>query len=453
MYRKDVNERSPMRVFEKSMHGGLGKGNVGVVASRAGVGKTALLVQIALDDLLRDRKVLHISHKHAVDHVRAYYDELFHDLAAVSQLDDRGTVQVDVERNRLICSHITQAASTPPSQRGGSPSIGRILDTVNFARDVVHFEPDVIILDGLDLEHAGVEALQALATLAKERSVELWLSTNADVAPAPRSASSADSSSPSSAPDELPAPLDRLRALLDVVVVLASERDVVRLRLLKDHDNPTTADLHLRLDPHSMRIIDEDVPPASERVRNPRRYRLLSGGGKGAEAEFGACAERWGMTEVHYSFEGHTYLARSRGVVTLSESDLKTGDFSLVFVSKRLNRVLSEIPLVRSILQTIWHQINGANQVFVVGTIQPDSTVRGGTGWGAELARLWKKPLFVYDQPKKSWFRWSGSAWELAPMPVITSEGFAGIGTQNLTDDGREAIRDLFLRSFGDPSG
>ncbi len=95
------------------MHGGLGKGNVGVVASRAGVGKTALLVQIALDDLLRDRKVLHISHKHAVDHVRAYYDELFHDLAAVSQLDDRGTVQVDVERNRLICSHTTQAASTP----------------------------------------------------------------------------------------------------------------------------------------------------------------------------------------------------------------------------------------------------------------------------------------------------------------------------------------------------
>ncbi len=31
MYRKEVNERSPMRVFEKSMHGGLGRGNVGIV--------------------------------------------------------------------------------------------------------------------------------------------------------------------------------------------------------------------------------------------------------------------------------------------------------------------------------------------------------------------------------------------------------------------------------------
>jgi hypothetical protein len=439
MYRKDVNERSPMRVFEKSMHGGLGRGNVGVVASRPGVGKTALLVQIALDDLLRDRKVLHISHEHAVDHVRAYYDEIFRDLAATSKLDDPAAVKLDVERNRLLYSHVTQAANGPPSQRGGRSSIANILHAVAFARDVAHFEPDVVILDGFDLHHAGEEALQALSKLASERSVELWLSANVEAAP--------------SKPGELPEPLDRFASELDVVVLLATERGVVRLRLLKDHDSKDIAELHLRLDPHSMRIIDEDVPPPSERARNPRRYRLLSGGGKGAEAEFGACAERWGMTEVNYSFEGHTFLERSRGVVRLAEDDLKKGDFSLVYVSKRLNRVLSEIPLVRSVLQTIWHQINGASQVFVIGVIQADDTVRGGTGWGAELARLWKKPLFVYDQPKKAWFRWSGSAWEIANMPVITSEAFAGIGTQNLSDEGREAIRDLFLRSFGDPSG
>src|SRR6476469_7700094 len=104
MYRKDVNERSPRRVFEKPMHGGLGRGNVGVVAARAGVGKTALLVQIALDDLLRDRKVLHISHEQAVDHVRAYYDEIFHDLASLSRLEAPDEVHLDVERHRLIYS-------------------------------------------------------------------------------------------------------------------------------------------------------------------------------------------------------------------------------------------------------------------------------------------------------------------------------------------------------------
>src|SRR5215470_5936174 len=105
MIRKDVSERSPLRVFEKSMHGGLGRGNVGVVISRAGVGKTAMLVQIALDDLMRDRKVLHISHEHAVDHVRAYYDEIFYEIAHSTKLDEPKSVRFDFERNRLIYSH------------------------------------------------------------------------------------------------------------------------------------------------------------------------------------------------------------------------------------------------------------------------------------------------------------------------------------------------------------
>lgn len=435
MYRKDVNERSPMRVFEKSMHGGLGRGNLGVVAARPGVGKTPLLVQIALDDLLRDRRVLHISHEHAVDHVRAYYDEIFHDLSLASNLADPESVKLEVERHRLIYSHITMA---PPASTGGGRSpIAKILQTVAFARDIAHFEPDAIIIDGFDFAHATAEAVKALGDLAKERSIELWVSANAEA---------------SEKPGTLPAPLDRFADLLDVVVFLAPERDVVRLQLLKDHGNKDLGELNLRLDTHSMRIIDEDVPPVSTRPRDPRRFRLLSGGGKGAEAEFGACAERWGMTEVNYTFAGHRYLERSRGVVVLGDDDLKKGDFSLVYVSKRLNRVLSEIPQVRSVLQTIWHQINNASQVFVVGAIQADNTVRGGTGWGAELARLWKKPLFVFDQAHRAWYRWSGTAWEMTQQPTIQNEGFAGIGTQNLTDEGRQAIKELFVRSFGEPS-
>src|SRR5438128_12246391 len=122
MYRKDVNERSPMRVFEKSMHGGLGRGNVGVVLSRAGVGKTPLLVQIALDDLLRDRKVLHISHEHAVDHVRAYYDEIFHDLAVSMELENQEQEKADIERHRLIYSHLGYVKEGPMSIRGGGSS-------------------------------------------------------------------------------------------------------------------------------------------------------------------------------------------------------------------------------------------------------------------------------------------------------------------------------------------
>ena len=438
VYRKDINERSPMRVFEKSMHGGLGRGNVGVVASRAGVGKTPLLVQIALDDLLRDRRVLHISHEHAVDHVRAYYDEIFHDIAQQSRLENVEAERADIERHRLIYSHIGHVLTAPPSLRGGESSIGKILESVRFARDVAHFEPDVIIVDGFDFKQANTEGIRALATLARDRSVELWAAATVD--------------DPAESPGKLPFPLERFQAHLSVVVYLEAERDVVRLRLLKDHGNKDLAELHLRLEPHTMRVIDEDVPPGSDRPANPRRYRLHSGGARGAEAEFGACAERWGLHEINYSFKGHRFLERRRGVVVLGEDELKKGDFSLVYVSRRLGRVLSEIPLVRNVLQTIWHQVNNANQVFVVGSIQNDGTVRGGTGWGAELARLWKKPLYVFDQQRRGWFRWSGSAWEICAAPSIVSESFAGIGTQHLTDDGRAAIAELFQRTFGEPS-
>lgn len=437
MYRKEVNERSPMRVFEKSMHGGLGRGNLGVVCARPGVGKTPVIVQIALDDLLRDRKVLHISHEHAVDHVRAYYDEIFNDLAILSKLENPDAEKLDLERHRLIFSLMSQSLQNPPSLRGGRSSMAKILETVTFAREVAHFVPDVIVIDHFDFDHATDEAVAALRALAKQSNVELWLSAHVEAMP--------------KAPGELPAPLDRFKDAIAVVVFLEPERDVVRLRLLKDHDSTDLADLHLRLDPHTMRVIDEDVPPQSERARDPRNYKLVSGGNKGAESEFGACAERWGLAEVNYTFDGHRLLDRQRGIVTLSDSDLKKGDFSLVNASKRLNRVLSEIPLVRSVLQTIWHQISNASEVFVVGSIQDDNTVRGGTGWGAELARLWKKPLHVYDQTKRTWFRWSGTAWEIANQPIIRCESFAGIGTQDLNEDGRSAIHDLFFRSFGEP--
>jgi archaellum biogenesis ATPase FlaH len=444
MYRKEVNERSPMRVFEKSMHGGLGRGNVGLVAARPGVGKTALLVQIALDDLLRDRKVLHITHEHAVDHVRSYYDEIFHDLSVASRLEQEDAVRLDVERNRLIFSHLGHSKNEPPSIRGGHTPVSKILETVTFAREVAHFEPDVVVIDGFDFDHATPESVKALRELAKQCNAELWFSAQTQ-------GREVDVRMPGGRVAKVPAPLDRYVDLVNVMVMLQAERDVVRLRLLKDHDNPDVSDLHLRLDSHTMRVIDEDVPATSERPKDPRRFKLVAGGGKGAEAEFGHCAERWGMHELHYTFKGHKLLERSRGVVELKEDELKKGDFSLKYVSKRLNRVLSDIPQVRSILQTIWHQINAANQVFVVGAIQDDQTVRGGTGWGAELARLWRKPLYVFDQNKRSWFRWTGAAWEIAAHPVITAETFAGVGTQSLNADGKQAILDLFVRSFGQP--
>ena len=89
--------------------------------------------------------------------------------------------------------------------------------------------------------------------------------------------------------------------------------------------------------------------------------------------------------------------------------------------------------------------------MFVVGSLQDNGTVRGGTGWGAELARLWSKPIVVFDQEKGAWFRWDSTQWTKQDSPTIERRQFAGIGTTSLTTEGATAIRELFERTFGEP--
>ena len=102
MYKKFLNARSPLRLLEKGLHGGLGKGNLGVVVARHGVGKSSFLVGVALDDLMRGEAVLHVTLDHTVSHVRAHYDTVFEDLAATTHLDDAATIHAEIDRKRSI---------------------------------------------------------------------------------------------------------------------------------------------------------------------------------------------------------------------------------------------------------------------------------------------------------------------------------------------------------------
>lgn len=181
---------------------------------------------------------------------------------------------------------------------------------------------------------------------------------------------------------------------------------------------------------------------------NPSESVLFSGGLRGAEAAFGAAAERHGVEEVNFTFEGHS-IERTRGVRTLSHEELKQGDVSLEYVGRLLNRHFPRTDYFRRVLQTIWHQVNSAQEVFVVGKILDDGTVKGGTGWGAEFGKICNKPLFVFDQDADGWLRWNGSGWEEAGTPRMQHPHFTGTGTRHLRDNGRVAIDRLFVDSFG----
>lgn len=172
---------------------------------------------------------------------------------------------------------------------------------------------------------------------------------------------------------------------------------------------------------------------------------LFSSGLKGAEATFGETAEKWKVTDVVYSFDNHK-LSREKNVTLLSQEELERGDISMELASRMLNRTYYETTKIRKVLQTIFHMINSGHQVFVIGTIQDDKSVKGGTGWAVELAKMFNRPLHVFDQPNKKWFTWK-SDW-VESEPVIEYDTFVGSGTRYLSDAGRIAIEDLFARSF-----
>ncbi len=173
---------------------------------------------------------------------------------------------------------------------------------------------------------------------------------------------------------------------------------------------------------------------------------LYHGGLKGAETVFGETAEQYGINETIFTFEGHR-LNRDKNATSLSEEELQRGDISMEIASRMMSRTYYETEKIRRVLQIIFHMVNKGHQVFVIGNILGDNSVKGGTGWAVELAKLFNRPLHVFDQKENKWFTWENGAWQ-EDTPKITWDTFVGSGTRYLNDEGRAAIEQLFAVSF-----
>jgi len=182
---------------------------------------------------------------------------------------------------------------------------------------------------------------------------------------------------------------------------------------------------------------------------NPANCTFYSSGLKGAETAFGEAAEKAGVNEVIFSFTGHK-LCREKNVVILDQDELERGDISMELASRMMNRTYYETEKIRKVLQTIFHMINNGHQVFVVGAIQEDGSVKGGTGWAVELAKMFNRPLHVFDQPAKKWFTWKNKDGWREDSPRIEYDTFVGSGTRYLSEAGHNAITKLFADSFGE---
>jgi len=172
---------------------------------------------------------------------------------------------------------------------------------------------------------------------------------------------------------------------------------------------------------------------------------LYHGGHKGAEAAFSRAAEKWGITETTLSFEGHK-MERAKNVEVLDDETLREGRVSMEFVFQVLGRRFHTGEGIRRVIKSMYHTVLRSDELFSVGWIQDDDTVKGGTGWGVELAKLFNRTVHVLDQEKEAWFTWQKQGWA-ASEPMLPDGSFSATGTRHLSEAGQRAIEDLFERS------
>ena len=178
----------------------------------------------------------------------------------------------------------------------------------------------------------------------------------------------------------------------------------------------------------------------------PDKITLYTGGHKGTEEYFGKTAEKWGMPEVTFNFEGHE-ISRERGLKMLSDEELLLGVVGPEIIRKHMERSFATTPMMQKIFQVLFHIVNSGYQVFAAGWLLSNGTVKGGTGWGVELAKLFNRPVHLFEQDRKEWVSWVHNEW-VTEDPVICHKTLAVTGTRYLSDEGRQAIDELFEHSF-----
>ena len=187
-------------------------------------------------------------------------------------------------------------------------------------------------------------------------------------------------------------------------------------------------------------------------------YICHSGGCPGADMEWEREGEKYGVKTIAYSFHNHVQEGKNPKILTVDE--LAEGWFHVKLADKNLQKNVESLdsPYMRNLLCRNWFQVKNAEAVFAIsnGFLTKD-TVKGGTGWAVQMAVDCDKPVFVFYQDAMGggWFRY---------MPIVGFESlrgeiprlsenfdvinFAGIGTRDINEYGRDAIKRVYHETF-----
>ncbi|MBN2034277.1 MAG: hypothetical protein JW836_13470 [Deltaproteobacteria bacterium] len=223
---KEFIQRSALRILEGSSEKGLGRGNLGVLVARAGVGKTACLIHIAFDTIFRDGKVVHVSLQDGPDKISSYYNVILSELLKVFQVrDDRETRSL-VEKNRMILAYLNQ-----------SFDLRRLKKNLKNLSEKADFQPNALVVDGLDFSKTEAETFEVFKNLAREYGTEIWFSALSHRHIADASGSG------------IPYPCNRVENFFNVVLELEPANTGIRMKVLKNHTKEVRPEDAVLLDP------------------------------------------------------------------------------------------------------------------------------------------------------------------------------------------------------------
>ncbi len=233
MVKSELISRSPLRIMEKSMHGGVGKGNIGILASRKGVGKTACLVHIATDKLLQGKHVIHVSFSSRTDHIISWYEDIFKEIAKKRELESAMEVHDEIIKNRVIMNFNQEGIKTE-----------QVLKSIRAMIKEGHFDADTLVIDGFDFAKSRPQEVNSIKQFAQELGLEVWFSASLKGANLDK------------AEQGIPLELKDYLTDISVLITLKPVDDYINLQLVKDHDEKPNENLSVRLDPKTLLIAE-----------------------------------------------------------------------------------------------------------------------------------------------------------------------------------------------------
>ncbi len=186
---------------------------------------------------------------------------------------------------------------------------------------------------------------------------------------------------------------------------------------------------------------DEQLSKETESP-NQDKYVNHSGGAVGSDSYWGAIGEKYGVVSEYYYYSNKTPNDNHQ----ITQEQFEEGKQHILKANETLHR---RPDAYMNLLSRNYAQVKNSDAIFAVGHLK-NGIVDGGTGWAVQMAIDDNKPVYVYDQVRKQWFSNLNGQWQVfSGIPKLT-KNFAGIGTRELNQDGKDAIKQVYENTFNE---